>query len=154
MKINVKCRLFCRLYATSGECFGNGALSYSVAYNRTNKTAKQIASNSQMASMLLKNLEVYSLCEKFLAETMDDAIADKELSRVILQSHDLKAKVAAIRAYNDVRGRNQTRVKVGFEGVSDEELKERAAKIIAGILSDQGGNGDEGEGGQSEDLHP
>lgn len=160
-----KRELFCRYYSQNRSLFGNGALSYAAAYgydldnmskddaviDKTGKVVKKssydLAFNvcSTEASKLLTIPMIDERVTKLINEYVTANVADRELSMVILQNRDLRAKVAAIKEYNNVAGRITTKVKHKFEGVSDEALAERAAELIAGTLRDNGGAGDEEE---------
>lgn len=143
-KLKPKEELFCQYYAKSGQAFGNARKAYSLAFEKGLATENQKSICDTLAGRLLSKVLVYKRCEELLNEKIDDEIVDKELSKVIQQGENLHAKVSAISEYNKVRGRIIQKHK--FEGVSDEALTERAAEIIAGVIGDKSGDGDEEKG--------
>lgn len=160
-------RLFCYYYAKSTQAFGNGTLAYALAFGKNIdeemyeerlgidykdkneikvKTKKVRRVCSVMATRLLAKANIHDAIEKLLNDKIDHDIVDRELAKVIMQNKNQRAKVAAISEYNKVNGRITGKIKLKFEGQSDEALAERAAEIIAGIIGGDGGDRDEEEG--------
>lgn len=143
-KISPKEELFCQYYSKSGQAFGNARLAYSLAFGKAFLTDAQKSVCDTLSQRLFRKVLIYKRCDDLMKETIDDATADSELEYVIKQRENLHAKVSAISERNKVRGRIIQKHK--FEGVSDEALAERAAEIIAGVIGDKSGGGDEEKG--------
>jgi len=114
-KLNPNQKLFCELYAGGGEYFGNGVWSYILAYKiklplisygQLNEAQKKVYESAKVSAVqLLTNPTIKKRCNELLDSLIKDEIVDRELARVILQNKELSAKVAAIREYNQVKGR-------------------------------------------------
>ena len=98
--------LFCQLYASDAEFFGNGVRSYIEAYNvdisRPNayKVAKSGACENLTKAYILERIE-----EIFEAHGLNDTFVDKQLEKLICQDADFKTKLGAIQEYNKMKGR-------------------------------------------------
>ncbi|MCM1218184.1 MAG: terminase small subunit [Lachnospiraceae bacterium] len=98
--------LFCQLYASDKEFFGNGVQSYIEAYNvDTSKrgwynTAKSGASENLTKPYILERIE-----EIFEAHGLNDIFVDKQLEKLICQDADFKTKLGAIQEYNKMKDR-------------------------------------------------
>jgi len=112
LALNVEQELFCQLYVNSfSDYFGNGTASYAAAYNlaiytksgKVDKKKYKVANAN--GSRLLANASIKKRIYQLLNESMKDEIVDGELSKVILQDRKLAEKVAAIRVYNQIKGR-------------------------------------------------
>lgn len=103
--------LFCQLYVRSERCFGNAARAYSDAYGLTEQ---QYPSALSSGARLLGNVCIRARINQLLDECLENKVVDRELARVILQNHDLGAKVAAIREYNRVRDRTSEKLEGSF----------------------------------------
>jgi hypothetical protein len=117
--------LFCRYYTQSGDNFGNATLSYADAFEYDLEelsrepvcdpdTGKKIEDSpydkqyhvcSVMSSRLLRNDEIQKRIIVRLNELLKDEIVDSELAKIISQDRDNPSKVAAIREFNELRGR-------------------------------------------------
>jgi len=134
-KLNEKQELFCQLYATSHEYFGNGKLSYMLAYGMNIDDKAQHNSAAASASKLLTNLNVASRVAELLGAITEE-IVDAELAYVIRQREELPSKVAAIREWNKVKSRVTDKLDltskgekvaqvVGFRYVTPEDVTDR-----------------------------
>lgn len=104
--INAKQELFCQLYATDREFFGNGVESYVEAYGIDLNKKGAYGSARATASRLLTNANILKRIDELLeVKGLNDQAVDKELAFVIVQKADLGSKVAAIREYNKLRQR-------------------------------------------------
>lgn len=106
MTLNAKRELFCSLYASDREFFGNGVESYAEAYgfDLSNPVKYKAAVNG--ASRLLTKADVLSRIHELLENaTLNDDWVDKQLAFVITQHADFGAKMSAIREYNKLKGR-------------------------------------------------
>ncbi|MCU1392171.1 MAG: hypothetical protein JWM34_599 [Ilumatobacteraceae bacterium] len=96
---------FCQLYV-SEEFFGNGAETYLEVYDvdKTKKGWYQTACS--LASRLLSNDKGCRRISDLLDEAgFNDAFADKQLLMLMTQQVDFKAKLGAIRVYNQLKRR-------------------------------------------------
>ena len=101
-KLNPQQELFCQLYATDREFFGNGVESYLKAYGLKRK---QYDSAKVLASGLLTNINILDRVNELMDIALNDIVVDKELAFIIKQKDNLSAKVQAIREYNNLKQR-------------------------------------------------
>lgn len=110
-KLNPKQELFCKLYATDREFFGNGTQAYTEAYK-----PKQVGNwynvARSRASELLTNPNILLRINELIDITLNDAHVDKQLSIVITQNADFRSKVSAISEYNKLRARITNKLEV------------------------------------------
>lgn len=129
-KLNPKQELFCRLYSSDREFFGNGVQSYIEAYDidMSKKNAYKVAQAA--ASRLLSNVIVLKRINELLElRGLNDAFIDKQLEFLVTQNAELSTKLSAIKEYNKLRSRIMERSEVTykFEDMDDDEL-DRAIK--------------------------
>lgn len=98
-KLNLKQQLFCGLYASDKEFFGNGAESYIEAYS-TGKKRVGYQTAVVNASKLLTNTKILERIDELMNVMINNTIVDKELAFVVIQKANLPAKVAAIKEWN------------------------------------------------------
>lgn len=103
--LNEKQYKFCHLYAY-GHNRGNGVLCYAEAYGRDLNEPGAYNNCKVQASKHLTNPNILSYIRE-LYETADlsDIVVDNELAFVIKQNADFGSKVAAIKEYNQLKGR-------------------------------------------------
>lgn len=105
-KLTPQQELFCQLYASDKEFFGNGVQSYIEAYDiDTSKpgwynSAKSGASDNLTKAYILERIE-----EIFEAHGLNDTFVDKQLEKLIVQDADFNAKMKAIQEYNKLKAR-------------------------------------------------
>lgn len=118
-KLSPKQELFCELYATDREFFGNGTQAYIEAYDiDTSKPSKYKVAMSA-ASRLLSNVKICEKINSLLEEGgLNDQFVDKQLVYLMTQHEDKKAKMAAIREYNQMKGRITQRIDHTTKGES------------------------------------
>jgi len=105
-KLNPKQELFCKLYATEQEFFGNGVQTYIEVYEPNQSKPNWYKNACSSASEMLSNPKVFKRINELLSdEGLNDAFVDKQLLFVISQHDDKSSKVAAIREYNKLRAR-------------------------------------------------
>lgn len=112
-KLTPKQELFCKIYATDREFFGNGTQSYIQAYNpnRTSKNWYRAAQSS--ASDLLSNPMIFNRINELLEEGgFNNVAVDKQISFLIHQQADLSVKIAAIREYNKLKSRIENKIEL------------------------------------------
>jgi hypothetical protein len=111
--LNPKQELFCKLYASDREFFGNGLQSYAEAYNIDLSTKGGVGTAKVNAYKLLTNTNILNrINELFEANGLNDSFVDKQLEKLIIQDADFKTKVQAIKEYNALK----QRVVKKFEG--------------------------------------
>lgn len=105
-KLTPKQELFCKLFATNREYFGNGTQAYAKAYNidLTQRGKQSIAKSN--ASRLL----TYDYISEYINKQLDlgglnDERVDKELLFLIEQNVNYNVKLGAIKEYNSLRKR-------------------------------------------------
>lgn len=105
-KLNEKQELFCQLYATDREFFGNGVQTYIEVYEPNQSKPNWYRNACSSASEILSNPKVCRRITELLEDGgLNDVNVDKQLSLVILQNADFGSKIAAIREYNKLRRR-------------------------------------------------
>lgn len=115
---------FCKYYTQNSELFGNGVLSYALAYNHdlsnADKTRELDEKDNEIkgtsdydklynqcavgASRLLINDKIIAQIVKFLNEQMTDEVIDARLSEIILHGRD-EHSINAIKEYNKLKQR-------------------------------------------------
>lgn len=103
-KLTPKQELFCKIYATDRDCFGNGVQAYLEVFN-TEKKPVTYKSARVLAYRLLTKVNICNKIRELLDIYISNEVVDKELGQVILQYGDLSSKVAAVREYNKVKSR-------------------------------------------------
>lgn len=122
--LNHKQELFCKLYSTDREFFGNGFQAYVEAYNVEPKGYKAAMVS---ASRLLSDAKILRRINELLElRGLNDTFVDKQLELLITQNSDYKSKVAAIREYNSLKSRVQKKLDITTNGeslVNKEEIE-------------------------------
>lgn len=123
--LTAKRLLFCKLYASDKEFFGNGVWSYMKAFELA-ATKKNYGIAKTEAAVLLTNPNILAQIDKMMDVYINNQVADKELAFVVIQKADLSSKVAAIREYNRVKGRVTEKHKIidPYGDYTDEEIEE------------------------------
>lgn len=104
--LNARQEMFCQLYATDREFFGNGVQTYIEVYEPDKSKPNWYKNACSSASEMLSNPKVFKRINELLSdEGLNDAFVDKQLLFVIGQHEDKSAKVAAIREYNKLKTR-------------------------------------------------
>jgi len=124
-KLNPKQELFCKLYASDEELFGNGVYSYLKAYDLPPSKYKAA---SVSAGRLLVNDRILDRINEILDIKLNNETVDKELAFVILQKRDFAAKVAAIREYNRVKKRVEEGSRVLMIGQILQQIEQNNAE--------------------------
>lgn len=105
-KLNPKQELFCTLYATDREFFGNGTQAYIEAYDPPRQSKNWYLAARTSASELLTKPNILKRINELLEESgLNDVHVDKQLAFLITQNADFKSKVAAIKEYNSLKSR-------------------------------------------------
>jgi len=123
-KLTEKQELFCNLYATNRDTFGNGTQAYIEAYNIDVKKKGAYAGARTSAYNLLTNTDILKRIDELLElGPLNDAFVDRQLAKIVEQDADFGAKMAAIKEYNALRARITKKVLVGTVDVRKEVLK-------------------------------
>lgn len=105
-KLTPQQELFCQLYASDREFFGNGVQSYIEAYGvDTSKPGWYRTAKSGAHENLTKPYLLERINEIFEAHGLNDEFVDKQLEKLIVQDADFNAKMKAIAEYNKLRQR-------------------------------------------------
>lgn len=103
-RLNPKQELFCQLYISDEESWGNGAESYAQAYE-LKRVGNWYKTACVSASRLLRKDNVSHRINELLDLRLSDELVDRELAYVVSQKSDLSSKVAAIKEYNRLKRR-------------------------------------------------
>jgi len=122
-KLTPKQKLFCQLFATDENCFGNGTQAYLKAFS-TKKHPVTYKTARVESHRLLTNPNVSAESRKLMDIFISNEVVDAELATVILQYADLSSKVAAIREYNKVKGRITEKIEHSGEIETKVDLTE------------------------------
>ncbi len=118
-KLNPKQELFCKLYATDREFFGNGVQAYIEAYDPPRESKAWYVAARVSASDHLTKPYIIDRINSLLEESgHNDINVDKQLLFIINQHADFKSKVAAIREYNKLKARITQKSEVNITGVA------------------------------------
>ena len=103
-------RRFCELYALDMEYMGNGTRAYAKAFtidlDNLEVYKKSYTACKSNASELLTKAYILEYINELLNElVLNDTSVDQQLASVIFQHTDLKAKISAIKEYNQLKKR-------------------------------------------------
>lgn len=105
-KLTPKQELFCQLYSSDREFFGNGVQTYIEVYEPNQSKPNWYRSACASASEILSNPKVCNRINELLEDSgLNDSFVDKQLLFIINQHADLGSKIAAIREYNKLKQR-------------------------------------------------
>lgn len=105
-KLTPQQELFCQLYASDREFFGNGVQSYIEAYDvDTSKPGWYTTARAGAHENLTKPHILERIDEIFEAHGLNDQFVDKQLEKLIIQDADFNAKMKAIAEYNKLKAR-------------------------------------------------
>ncbi len=106
--------MFCQLFATHKEFFGNGVQSYIEAFNIP---PSKYQSAATLAARLLKKVHILDYINEILVKTgFSDEFADKQLSMLMTQNADFKSKLGAIKEYNALKTRIVKKIDTNVTG--------------------------------------
>lgn len=118
-KLNLKQELFCQLYTSEKEFFGNGVQAYVEAYDPDTSKPNWYKTCVSAASRLLTNVKVIDRINELLEEQgLNDSFVDKQLKFIITQHADFGSKMAAIREYNKLKSRITDKTDINITGVT------------------------------------
>lgn len=104
-KLNPRQELFCQLYATDREFFGNGVQAYIEAYEPDQGKPNWYNTARSRASELLTSPNVLSRVDQLLELKLNHQFVDKQMALLITQNADYKSKLGAIKEYNALKQR-------------------------------------------------
>jgi len=134
-KLTLKQELFCQLYATNLDYYGNWVQAYIEAYKIdltkkwAYKTAQVSASQNLWKHMILERLRELG------DEVLNDAMIDKELAFVASQRSELWPKMKAINEYNKLKNRITDKLEIKhswdlvYWNMSNEELEKKKKQL-------------------------
>lgn len=121
---------FCRIYASESEFLGNGVQSYIEAFDVDLSKKGAYLRAQKAAWYLLKKSDILARINNYLAiQSMNDQFVDKQLGLLIAQNADFKAKVAAIKEYNALKGRVKQKLELSLGHLSDHELEDERKRL-------------------------
>ena len=128
---NKREELFCVLYATNEEFFGNGVQSYMRAFNIDHAEQNAYARARKQASRMLQKRHILERINHFLVLLdLNPAHVDKQLAFVVTQNANLAAKMDGIKVALKLQGRlenaNQTLI---INNMSDTQLDAEIARL-------------------------
>ncbi len=104
--LNLREELFCRVYTSETEFFGNGVQTYIEVYKPDMSNPNWYNLACVKAHNILSKVKVFARINTLLAEQgFNHLNSDKQLGFLMNQFADFKAKIAAIREYNRVTKR-------------------------------------------------
>jgi hypothetical protein len=104
--LNPKQELFCQLFASDREFYGNGVDSYAEAYDIDISNPAKYKSAVVAASRLLTKDNILNRINEILEDGgLNDVFVDKQLRFLVTQNADLSTKRAAINDYNKLKQR-------------------------------------------------
>jgi phage terminase small subunit len=101
-ELTEKQKLFCELYISDRECFGNASKAYRTAYRLT---PKQYNTGAVSAHHILRNPNVKAYMNQLLDEQFTNEAVDREAAKIVKQDRDLVSKGMMIKEYNKLRQR-------------------------------------------------
>lgn len=124
-ELNIKQKLFCELFASDREFFGNGVQSYIEAYDidLTKKGAYNVAKAN--ANRLLTKADILDYINTlFEAHGLNDTFVDKQLEKLIVQDAEFSTKLQAIKEYNALKQRITKKLDMTTNGESINPYRE------------------------------
>ena len=115
-KLNPKQELFCKLYATDRDYFGNGTQAYIEAYDIDITHKGAYAGAGVCASKLLVNANILAHINELLEVQLNDENADRQLAFLMEQDADFNTKLGAIREYNKLKSRIENKLDLTSKG--------------------------------------
>ncbi len=105
-KLNPQQKLFCELYASDREFFGNGVQSYIEAYAiDLSKKGAYSSAKANAHKLLTKDYILKYIDGLYESRGLNDTFVDKQLEKLITQDAEFNVKIKAIAEYNKLKGR-------------------------------------------------
>lgn len=126
--------LFCELYASDREFFGNGTQSYIEAFNidLTRKGAYIVAKVNASKELTKANVCKY-IDSIFESRGLNDNYVDKQLEFIITQHSDLRTKLGGIKEYNELKNRITKNIDLTTKGEKINKATEELEKIATEV---------------------
>jgi hypothetical protein len=113
--LNPRQEMFCQLFASDREFFGNGVQSYIEAYDPDTSAKNWYLAARVSASRLLTNTNILRRINELFEESgLNDQFVDKQLEKLITQDADFTNKMAAIKEYNKLKQRITEKIDVAM----------------------------------------
>jgi len=129
-KLTPKQELFCKLYATNREYFGNGSQSYFEAYDIDTSKPGAVSAARVSAHDNLRNPKILKRIKELLeVGTLNEANLDKELAFCVEQNAELGVKVRAIDLANKIKGRITEKIEAKVEANVTVSLDDRIKQL-------------------------
>jgi len=148
--VNPKQELFCQLYCTDREFFGNGTQSYIEAYDVDMSVTGAYKSAQAAASRLLSNVIILKRIDFIREQTvMNDQLVDKKTAFWITQEANPMASIAAIKEYNKVKNRvdsklallggglTQNNYNININDARGKEISQKYTQAIEAITMEE-----------------
>ena len=128
--LNAQQEMFCALFSSDRQFFGNGTQSYIEAYDVT------VGKGTGMTSYEMCRFRAHELLtqpnvlkridELFESRGLNDQFVDKQLEKLITQDAEFPTKLGAIKEYNALKKRitSQAELKIGVMAVVEHLYKE------------------------------
>lgn len=114
---NLKHELFCKLYATEREFFGNGTQAYIEAFDiDTSKKGAYAAARASASGLLTKANILARINELLELGPLNNEFVDRQIGFLIEQNADYSAKMAAIKEYNALKKRIVKKIEATVDG--------------------------------------
>ena len=128
-KLNEKQELFCKLYATDKEFFGDGLETYIEVYQPDETKPNWRKSASASVSRMLINISLIERINELLDENgFNDLQVKKQHSFLITQHADLGVKQRAVSDFYKLKGKYAPD-QVKIELINVEEIKNRITNL-------------------------
>jgi len=137
--LNPKQEMFCVLYASDREFFGNGVQSYVEAYNPPRR-GNWMASARTDASRLLTNANILRRIDELLDIQVNNSFIDKRLGFWATQLAHPQASIEAIKEYNKLKKRIDEKLTLKFSDLTDDQLVEQRRRIVERLVANRQGN--------------
>lgn len=121
--LTAKQELFCELFASDKEFFGNGTQAYIEAYNVDLTKKGAYAGARASSSRMLTNANILRRIDELLESgVLNDQFVDKQIAFLIAQNAELSTKLGAIKEYNALKQRVTNKLKVELNDPRKEIL--------------------------------
>lgn len=124
VELNPKREMFCRLFASEEEFFGNGVRAYIQAYGIDPSKPGAYNGARTNAHKLLTNTNILARINQLLeGAVLNDAFVDKQIAMLIAQNADFGSKIAAIKEYNALKQRITKKLVIDDQRETKEKIK-------------------------------
>ena len=141
-KLTKKQELFCKLFATNREYFGNGTQAYAKAYNIDLSQRGKLGIAKASASRLLTYDYISDYINKLInIGGLNDKRVDRELLFLIEQNANFNVKLGAIKEYNSLRKRIIEREEINVKSEVNltsvlNEIKNKSQEEVLMLLQE------------------